>query len=120
MIYFFTMSRLIVKNLPKIITEEKLKTIFSEHGVVTDIQLKYKDGKFRQFAFIGYQNENEAKKAIESLNNTFISTRKISVEPCALLGDSNKPKSWSKYAPDSTAYKKKQCKDITSKEECEK
>ncbi|XP_044765331.1 probable RNA-binding protein 19 [Coccinella septempunctata] len=100
------MSRLIVKNLPKLITEEKLKNLFGEYGIVTDIQLKYKDGKFRQFAFIGYKNEDEAQKAIQSLDKTFISTSRITVEPCALLGDSQKPKSWSKYASDSNAYKK--------------
>ncbi|KAK9877154.1 hypothetical protein WA026_016897 [Henosepilachna vigintioctopunctata] len=101
------MSRLIVKNLPKIVTEDRLNEIFSQHGVVTDIQLKYKNGKFREFAFIGYQNENEAIKAVESLNDTFISTRKIKVELCSLLGDPTKPQSWSKYSTDSTAYKKK-------------
>lgn len=31
---------------------------------------------------------------------------KINVQVCANLGDEKKPKAWSKYAPDSTAYKK--------------
>ncbi|KAJ8968375.1 hypothetical protein NQ314_002325 [Rhamnusium bicolor] len=101
------MSRLIVKNLPKNITEEKLQHLFGEKGTVTDIQLKYTpEGKFRRFGFVGYQNETEAEEAIKSLNLTFINTSKITVENCALLGDEKKPKAWSKYAPDSTAYKK--------------
>ncbi|XP_074038360.1 probable RNA-binding protein 19 [Leptinotarsa decemlineata] len=101
------MSRLIVKNLPKNINEQTLKDLFGQKGTVTDIQLKYtKDGKFRNFAFIGYQNENEAEEAIKYLDNTFIKTSRIRVENCATLGDEKKPKSWSKYAPDSTAYKK--------------
>ncbi|KAG5876064.1 hypothetical protein JTB14_004423 [Gonioctena quinquepunctata] len=101
------MSRLIVKNLPTNIKEQSLRDLFGQKGTVTDIQLKYTpDGKFRKFAFIGYQNENEAEEATEFLNNTFINTSRIKVENCASLGDGNKPKSWSKYAPDSTAFKK--------------
>ncbi|XP_076264018.1 putative RNA-binding protein 19 [Rhynchophorus ferrugineus] len=101
------MSRLIVKNLPKIISEEKIRDLFGQYGTITDIQLKYTpEGNFRRFGFIGFQNESEADTAIENLNQTFITTSKISVEKCALLGDSSKPKAWSKYATDSTAYKR--------------
>ncbi|KAL1517600.1 hypothetical protein ABEB36_001341 [Hypothenemus hampei] len=101
------MSRLIVKNLPKIITEEKLRELFNPNGTITDIQLKYtKQGTFRRFGFIGFQNEEEADRAVQALNNTFINTSKISVDKCALLGDAHKPKAWSKYAADSSAYKK--------------
>ncbi|CAH1107316.1 unnamed protein product [Psylliodes chrysocephalus] len=101
------MSRLIVKNLPKNVTEQTIKQIFSEKGTVTDVQLKYTpEGKFRKFGFVGYQNENEAEEAIKTLNNTFINTSKITVENCSALGDKNKPKSWSKYAPDSEINKK--------------
>ncbi|KAH0813088.1 hypothetical protein GEV33_009705 [Tenebrio molitor] len=101
------MSRLIVKNLPKDTTEEKLRDIFQQKGTVTDVQLKYTpDGKFRQFAFVGYQLEDEAQEAIKYFNNMFVKTKKITVEHCALLGDSTKPKAWSKHAKDSSAYKK--------------
>ncbi|XP_019770787.1 probable RNA-binding protein 19 [Dendroctonus ponderosae] len=101
------MSRLIVKNLPQAITEEKVRELFSQHGAITDIQLKYtKEGKFRKFGFVGFRNEQEAETAIKTLHNSFINTTKITVENCALLGDASKPKSWSKYAADSTAFKK--------------
>ncbi|XP_025831297.1 probable RNA-binding protein 19 [Agrilus planipennis] len=95
------MSRIIVKNLPKDITEDKLRKLFSEKGTITDIQLKYTpDGKFRQFGFVGYQNEKEAEEAIIYFNNSRIKTNKIVVQPCALLGDEGKPKTWSKYTND--------------------
>lgn len=81
------MSRLIVKNLPKVVNEQKLHKLFSEKGTVTDLQLKYKDGKFRQFCFIGYENEDCAKNAAEFFNDTFIGTSKIKVELCTALGD---------------------------------
>ncbi|CAG9827411.1 unnamed protein product [Diabrotica balteata] len=106
------MSRLIVKNLPKNITEETIRQIFSQKGTVTDIQLKYTpEGKFRKFCFVGYQNELEAEEAIQSLNNTFIKTSKITVENCVALGDKSKPKAWSKYAQDSEQFKKNNKKE---------
>ncbi|XP_045772794.1 probable RNA-binding protein 19 [Maniola jurtina] len=101
------MSRLIVKNLPNKITVEKLKDLFSEKGEVTDIQLKYtKDGKFRNFGFVGYRKDEQAAAAKEHFDGTFVNSMKINVELCANLGDEKKPKAWSKYASDSTAYKK--------------
>lgn len=101
------MSRLIVKNLPKTITEQKIRDVFGEKGVITDVQLKYKNGKFRQFAFVGYSEENSAQQAVKFFDSTFVGTSKIKVEVCAVLGDESKPKSWSKYAKDSEVYKKK-------------
>ncbi|XP_060520539.1 probable RNA-binding protein 19 [Cylas formicarius] len=101
------MSRLIVKNLPKNTTEEKIRQVFIEFGHITDVQLKYTpQGHFRRFGFVGYQNEAEADEAVKKLHKSFINTSRITVEKCALLGDFEKPKSWSKYASDSTAFKK--------------
>jgi multiple RNA-binding domain-containing protein 1 len=79
-----TMSRLIVKNLPTSSNlEAKLRSTFSAHGAVTDLQLKYnKQGKFRGFAFVGFKEEEEAVKAREWLNDTYIGAVKIRVEQC--------------------------------------
>jgi multiple RNA-binding domain-containing protein 1 len=84
-------SRVIVKNLPNNITQSKLKSHFaSSHsgtteffsGHVTDAKLvtDNKTGKPRGFAFIGYRTPEEAIKAVEWFNGTFIDMRKISVE----------------------------------------
>ncbi|XP_053609018.1 probable RNA-binding protein 19 [Plodia interpunctella] len=101
------MSRLIIKNLPNKVTAEGLKEIFSQKGEVTDVQLKYtKDGKFRNFAFVGYKTDEQAAEALNYFNGTCIRSMKIDVQVCANLGDEKKPRAWSKYAPDSTAYKK--------------
>uniref|UniRef100_A0A6P7FLT5 Probable RNA-binding protein 19 n=1 Tax=Diabrotica virgifera virgifera TaxID=50390 RepID=A0A6P7FLT5_DIAVI len=111
------MSRLIVKNLPKNVSEQTIQQIFSQKGTVTDIQLKYTpEGKFRKFCFVGYQNELEAEEAIKSLNNTFIKTSKITVENCVALGDKSKPKAWSKYAADSEQFKKNNKKETESED----
>lgn len=95
---------------------------------MTDVQLKYtEDGKFRRFAFIGFKTEEQAKLAQSYFDQTFVDTCKISVEECASLGivynwvysvsnlvainkltlinasgDPSKPRSWSKYANDSS------------------
>lgn len=111
------MSRLIVKNLPKTITEQKIRDAFGVKGTITDVQLKYKNGKFRQFAFVGYSDEDSAQEAVKFYNNTFIGTSKIKVEVCAVLGDESKPKSWSKYAKDSEVYKKKHQQPVEDEEE---
>ena len=111
------MSRLIVKNLPKVVNEQKLRKLFEQKGTVTDVQLKYKDGKFRQFCFIGYENEGSAQEAVDYFNDTFFGTSKIKVEVCAALGDESKPKSWSKYAKDSEAFIKKNEKSKPSEKD---
>lgn len=69
------------------VTDIKLKELFSQKGIVTDVQLKYtKDGKFRRFAFIGYKTEEQAKLAQSFFDQTYIDTCKIFVEQCAALG----------------------------------
>ncbi|XP_035215935.1 probable RNA-binding protein 19 isoform X1 [Stegodyphus dumicola] len=89
------MSRIIVKNLPKTITDKKLQELFSTKGTITDLQLKYnKSGVFRQFAFIGYKTEAEAQDAKDYFHETFVNTSRIKVEICTDLGDPNKPKPW--------------------------
>ena len=94
--------------MPTTITEDKFrKTFSSQGGEVTDVQLKYtKEGKFRHFGFVGFKTDEGAEKAKKYFNNTYIGATKVSVEVCADLGDSvNKPRAWSKYASDSSAYK---------------
>lgn len=100
------MSRLIVKNLPKSVTDQKIRDVFGQKGTITDVQLKYKDGKFRQFGFVGYEDENSASEAVKFFDQTFIGTSRIKVEICSALGDESKPKAWSKYAKDSESFKK--------------
>ena len=101
------MSRLIIKNLPPKTSEDKLRQSFSSFGIITDIQLKYtKDGKFRNFAFVGYKSEEEAHLAQKHFDQSYLGACKIQVEVCADLGDvEKKPRAWSKYSKDSSAYK---------------
>lgn len=103
------------------VTVDQLKEIFGEKGEVTDVQLKYtKDGKFRNFGFIGYRSEEQAAAATEYFDGTCIRSMKIQVQPCANLGDEKKPRAWSKYASDSTAYKNLHKDEIEEQEKQKK
>lgn len=83
--------------------------MFGSIGTLTDCSLKYtKEGIFRNFAFIGYTSETEADQAINQFNKTFINACRIYVEKAKDFSDSSKPRAWSKYSSDSSAFQKKQ------------
>ncbi|XP_033748627.1 probable RNA-binding protein 19 [Pecten maximus] len=111
------MSRIIIKNLPNKIKEERLRSIFGKNGLITDCSMKFtKDGRFRKFAFIGFRSDEEAQHAIGHFNETFIDTSKITVEVASDLGDARKPRSWSRYAADSSAYQKTKASKVKEAE----
>ncbi|KAG4124566.1 hypothetical protein ERO13_D10G047700v2 [Gossypium hirsutum] len=93
------MSRICVKNLPKHIAEDRLRDFFSQKGEVTDAKLmRTKDGKSRQFAFIGYRTEQEAEAAIKYFNKSYLDTSRIICEIARKVGDPNTPRPWSRYS----------------------
>lgn len=73
-------SRLIVKNIPKHITEDRLKQHFASKGIVTDAKVMKKGDKSRLFCFIGYKTEAEAAAAKKFFHNTFLDTSRIVVD----------------------------------------
>ena len=76
-----TSSRLIVKNIPKHITEEKLAAHFSsEGGEVTDAKIIFRNGKSRRFAYVGFKSEKAAIKARDHFNSSYIDTSKVDVD----------------------------------------
>ena len=86
------MSRIIVKNIPKSITEKDLKNHFSLKGDITDIKIMNN----RLFAFIGFKSEEQAVEAVKYFNNTYVWTSRITVELAKVQGDSTLNKPWSK------------------------
>ncbi|XP_004843785.1 probable RNA-binding protein 19 isoform X2 [Heterocephalus glaber] len=103
------MSRLIVKNLPSGMKEERFRQLFAAFGTLTDCSLKFtKDGKFRKFGFIGFKSEVEAQRALSHFNKCFIDTARITVEFCKSFGDPTKPRAWSKHAQKPSEPKKSQ------------
>lgn len=98
-----------------------MRSLFSEKGTVTDVQLKYtNDGVFRQFAFVGFETEAQGSIAVQHFNKTCIQTNRIQIELCEALGSEKKPKSWSKHSADSSAFKKIHGFDIVEKNAQEK
>jgi len=53
------MSRIIVKNIPKYIEADRLKTMFEKYGDVTDVKIVTREGKNRKFCFIGMIIQDE-------------------------------------------------------------
>ncbi|XP_044529633.1 probable RNA-binding protein 19 [Gracilinanus agilis] len=97
------MSRLIVKNLPSGMKEERFRQLFAAFGTLTDCSLKFtKDGKFRKFGFIGFKSEEEAQRALDHFHRSFIDTARVTVEFCKSFGDPSKPRAWSKHSQKAT------------------
>lgn len=79
------MSRLIVKNLPAYLTQQRLRAHFEAAdgpgGTVTDVKLVLnKDGTSRRFGFIGYKTPAEAERARKWFNRTFVDSSRITVD----------------------------------------
>ncbi|KAL2930768.1 Multiple RNA-binding domain-containing protein 1 [Bienertia sinuspersici] len=92
-------SRICVKNLPKYVNEDRLKEFFSEKGEVTDAKLmRTREGKNRQFAFIGYRTEKEAEEAIKYFNKSYLDTSRILCEVAWRVGATNVPRPWSQHS----------------------
>ncbi|GAB4829474.1 hypothetical protein Ancab_019147 [Ancistrocladus abbreviatus] len=92
------MSRICVKNLPKYVTEDRLREFFSQKGEVTDAKLmRTIDGKSRQFGFIGYRTEQEAEEAVKYFDMSFLDTSRIACEIARKVGDPTIPRAWSRH-----------------------
>lgn len=100
-------SRLIIRNVPRYYTEEKLRKYIQEQCAteVTDLRIpKDAAGKSRQFAFVGVRDVDSAKGLIQRLDRTFLDTSRISVASAYAPGSKELPRPWSRHTPGSTAY----------------
>ncbi|MDH5716837.1 MAG: RNA-binding protein [Spirochaetia bacterium] len=70
-----------VGNLAYTTTEEELTNLFQEYGAVSSVNIitdKY-SGRAKGFAFVEMESQEEAQKAIASLNDTQFKERNIRV-----------------------------------------
>ena len=79
------MSRLIVKNLPAYLTQDRLRKYFEAPdgpgGTLTDVKLVSRpDGTSRRFGFVGYKTPQEAQRAQKWFNRTFVDSSRIAVD----------------------------------------
>jgi RNA recognition motif-containing protein len=76
-------TRIFVTNIPKYYDVDLLKKYYLQYGEVTDVQVIRKTGgESRKYGFVGFKTEEEATKAMEETNNTFIDTSKIQTSLC--------------------------------------
>lgn len=70
-----------VGNLSYDVSEDELKEVFSEHGEVSSVNIikdKY-SGRSKGFGFVEMPNDDEAEKAIQTLNGSAVKGRDIKV-----------------------------------------
>eukprot|EP00752_Nemacystus_decipiens_P011869 g10527.t1 len=100
-------TRLIVKNVPKHVDEKRLRKHFAERGQVSDARIvRTKEGKSRQFAFVGFTTEADAEDALQYYNQTFLDTSRIQVERAQPKGTTGIARPWSKHSEGSSRAKK--------------
>jgi len=73
--------KLYVGNLPYNTTEDDLRELFSAHGTVASVRLisDRETGRSKGFGFVEYENDDEAKAAIDALNGQEFSGRALVV-----------------------------------------
>ena len=75
-------AKLYVGNIPFETTKEQLEEVFSQAGTVVEVSIitDRMTGRSKGFAFVEMSSEEEAKKAIETLNNAEVGGRSIKVD----------------------------------------
>merc|ERR1719240_2487339 len=66
-------TNIYVKHMPASWDEDKIKEVFGKFGTITST-LVQKDKKERSFAFVNYESVDDAKKAIEEMNEKDVRT----------------------------------------------
>eukprot|EP00903_Cladosiphon_okamuranus_P014644 g13579.t1 len=100
-------TRLIVKNVPKHVDEKRLRKHFAERGQVSDAKIvRTKEGKSRQFAFVGFTTAADAEDALNYYNQTFLDTSRIQVERAQPKGTTGIARPWSKHSEGSSRAQK--------------
>ena len=71
-------SKIIINNFPDNYTDKEIKNLCEEFGKIETCEVK--TGKNGKFALVKFSKEEEAKKAIEKLNNKEIEKKKLYVK----------------------------------------
>ncbi|CAN8066022.1 unnamed protein product [Agarophyton chilense] len=105
------MSRLIIKGLPARYNDSNLRDLCSFAGEVTDAKVIHtRDGKSRQFGFVGFRTPQSAKLARGRLHKSFVDTSRVTVEQARAVGAEDLPRPWSKYSKGSSRFEEHQDK----------
>lgn len=70
-----------VGNIAYSMTPEELKEVFAPFGNILEVKIitDRATGRSKGYGFVDFENEEDAKKAIESLNDTQVKGRNIKV-----------------------------------------
>jgi|APGre2960657468_1045069.scaffolds.fasta_scaffold173310_1 RNA recognition motif-containing protein len=76
------MTNIFVAKLDYNMTQEELKQLFEQYGTVTKVSIATdrETGKSKGFAFLEMKNDDEAQRAISSLDGHKINSRPITVK----------------------------------------
>jgi multiple RNA-binding domain-containing protein 1 len=75
------MSRIIIKNIPKVFTEKEVTNHFKLVDEVTDCKIvRTPQGVSRGFGFVGFRNPAAASKIKKTYDNTYIGTSKVRID----------------------------------------
>lgn len=69
-------SRIFVRGLPPLMSEDDFRKHFSQGTSVTDVKLLPQ----RRIGYVGYASHEAALKAVKSFNKTFIRMSRLRVE----------------------------------------
>jgi len=73
-------TNIYIKNLDESVTDDQLRSAFEKFGKITSLVIQKDDeGKSKGFGFINYENHDEAKKAVDEMNDTDFGGKKIYV-----------------------------------------
>lgn len=81
--------KLLIRNLPRSLTENELKELFEGYGVVQscDLVLDKTSHQSKGFGFVEIPKIGEGKAAMKALNNTLIDGHKIRVKKADVSKD---------------------------------
>jgi multiple RNA-binding domain-containing protein 1 len=103
-------TRVCIKNLPPVTTEEDLKDFLREQAKIPlDISdckiLRNVKGVSRKVAFVGFRQPGMAKYTVENFHKTYLRTSRLSVELALAKVEKKEPEKTTKLDPQAAAKK---------------
>jgi multiple RNA-binding domain-containing protein 1 len=104
-----------VKNLSKTTTSEDLKKAVRNIPITDARVCLSKTGVSRRFGFIGFKSSEDAKKAVQMLNQTYIGTSKVLADFALPVGDEHIPSAMGRISQKNIKHKPKG-RELTAEE----